>query len=176
MNDLRKYILAFIILLLTYGELNAQGKYKFGVGGNFIESPDVFDFESYLAFSFHLGYTLVRVSGLSVGWENATSLSGNQDKNNPKSGFTTAFPIVIQYEFKRPVFCLGAGPAFMAQSNYDHSVGGLCMDLMAGIGWKQKPNYDGCIPETDLRFSYFKNIHPHYDMAMISLILFVRGM
>src|SRR5947209_5515314 len=148
-------LLSFIIAL----SLPAQRKLKAGVGLNFISgNSDIIDLDSYFAPSVHINYTFYQYSRFSLALESATSFKVVYDKDLRRSGFTTSLPVMMQYDFRKTLVYIGAGPAYLSQSvitsQYKHRIDGPCLNMTAGAGFTCKRLL--FIPEINPRLSFFK--------------------
>ena len=182
MKERNKGILIISFFLLINLISTAQTKVKAGGGINYISNnfPEE-QLNDYLAFSFHLSYTLFQHQDFSVAVESATSLKRKEDYDKTSVGVITSLPVTLQYQLKNTLLYAGTGPAYLKQKEttyqYNEKVSGAYLNMMAGVGFSSKPFLLGVIyPEYNIRLSFLKSFRDDREnVGMISLILFLRG-
>lgn len=167
--------------LLTYNA-SAQGRFKGGLGYNFISNSfDDQNLGDYFAPSLHLSYALVRSTQFSFGVESGTALKARQTAERERIIFLSALPLIAQYDWRKVGLHAGTGPAYLVQkditSQHNSSYSGFFLQSLAGISFKAKPIIgDLLYPEFQVRLSYLKNMKDKdQGMGALSVIAFLRS-
>lgn len=180
-----KYILPICFLLnliFLNSSVNAQSKFKAGLGLNFVSTyKDIPDMSDYVSTSVNFSYTFCRLNKFSLAFESSTSFKNKQKRDTTKMGFITTLPLMAQYDFKKLLIYIGSGPAYLNIFRKDlhnkTSIEGLYYNFSAGAGFKLKPILlDVLYPELNVRLSYLKSPNnSNNDAGLLSIILFLRG-
>jgi len=177
-NYIQPLLLLAVLFLFFQNQTTAQGRFKLGVGGSLISNEgDKENFNTFVAPSLYLAYSIVRLQNFSVSVENMSSFRSTEDEflRATRNGSATAFPITMEYRLSRLGVYAGAGPAYVKQrlvaeggSTID-KVGGFYGDITGGLGLRLKKSANAAI---NLRFHYLKSLSAkREDGGMLSLYL-----
>jgi hypothetical protein len=179
----RKHFILFLFLTVFISTATyAQGKFKAGLGFNYVSNNYHFEFlDSYFAKSLHLSYAVFQKERFSLSLETANLLKAKEEDYARTTSFITSLPVNAQYEFRKIALHAGAGPAYLYQrvryAQRTVQISGASLHLLIGIAWKGEPIFaDAVYPEFTIRINYLKDFKGYpYDAGMVSFIIFFRG-